>query len=70
MFEHISIVLARLGHRKYLASERASIDYCDEVVDGSGRKQYLDITRSVSALTETETDADYVSNHNELFELA
>ena len=26
----------------YLASERAAEDYCNEVVDGEGRLQYLD----------------------------
>ncbi len=35
---------------RYLASERASRDYCNEVVDGSGRLQYLDSIRSVSGL--------------------
>ncbi len=40
---------------RYLASERASIDYCNEVVDGSGRLQYLDSIGSVSGL-ELERD--------------
>ena len=54
--EHISIILARLGFTsRYLASERASLDYCDEVVDGAGRQLYLDSPSSVSGL-ELERD--------------
>ncbi len=40
---------------RYLASERAADDYCDERVDRQGRSLYIDTALSVSALTETET---------------
>ena len=36
--------------RWYLGTERAAEDYCDERVDGNGRKQYLDKVVSVSGL--------------------
>ncbi len=49
MFTHVSDILRRLS---YLGSERAAEDYCDEVVDGDGRLQYLDKVHSVSALNE------------------
>ena len=41
--------------RSYLASERAAVDYCNEVVDGMGRQLYLDKVGSVSGL-ERERD--------------
>ena len=47
------------GFGQYLASERAAEDYCNEVVDGSGRLQYLDKSGSVSALVDVEEDFDY-----------
>ncbi len=34
---------------QYLASEGASVDYCNEVVDGAGRLLYLDRDGSMSA---------------------
>ena len=40
---------------RYLASQRAAVDYCNEVVDGGGRLQYLDSVVSVSGL-ELERD--------------
>ena len=40
---------------RYLASERAAVDYCNEVVDGMGRRLYLDKVDSVSGL-ELERD--------------
>ena len=52
--------------RRYLASERAAEDYCDEVVDGGGRSLYLDRVGSVSALVEVEDDFDYDSTHIDL----
>jgi len=51
-------------------SEVAAELYVDDRLDGKSFGRYLDSTRSVSALTETETDADYVPNHNELFEVS
>ena len=45
MFTHVS----EIPLIKYLASERAAVDYCNEVVDGSGRLQHLDRVLSVSA---------------------
>ncbi len=51
----------------YLASERAAVDYCNEVVDGTGRLQYLDRSGSVSAMAEAEDDFAYVPDHNQLF---
>ncbi len=51
--------MSELPSRPYLASERAAEHYCDEVVDGQGRLQYLDLPCSVSALIEIETDCDY-----------
>jgi len=39
-------------HARYLASEQAAVDYCNEVVDGRGRLQYLDKVASVSAPTD------------------
>ena len=50
----------------YLASERAAKDYCNEVVDGSGRLLYLDKVVSVSALVEVEDDFEYDPGHKEL----
>ena len=50
----------------YLASERAAVDYCNEVVDGAGRQLYLDRLGSVSALVEVEADCDYDPTHIEL----
>jgi len=50
----------------YLRSESAAEHYVDEIVDGSGRLQYLDKPLSMSALTETETDYDYDPTHIEL----
>ncbi len=41
---------------RYLASERASEDYCNEVVDRNGRLQYLDKVRSVSGLIRSDKD--------------
>ena len=38
----------------YLASERAAVDYCNEVVDGAGRLLELDSIVSVSGLVEVE----------------
>jgi len=52
----------------YLASERAAVDYCNEVVDGSGRLLHIDRVVSMSALVEVEDDFDYVPDHNELFQ--
>ena len=49
----------------YLASERAAVDYCNEVVDGAGRVQHLDRSVSVSALVEVEDDFDYDPTHIE-----
>ena len=56
-----------LSFRRYLASERAAVDYCNEVVDGQGRQQYLDKVASVSGAFEVEVDAAYVPDHNQLF---
>jgi len=52
----------------FMHSEVACELYVDEVVDGSGRIQYLDRSGSVSALIEIEIDATYVPDHNELFQ--
>ncbi len=41
-----------LSTRPYLRTQRAAVDYCNEVVDGAGRLQYLDKVGSVSALIE------------------
>jgi len=38
----------------FLDSERASELYVDEVLDGSGRFQYLDVPGSVSGLSRVE----------------
>ena len=46
----------------YLASERAADDYCNEVVDGSGRLQYLDSRVSVSGLRRDETFFAHVTD--------
>ncbi len=43
-----------LPHDSYLASERASEDDCNEVVDGSGRLLHLDSVRSVSGARRDE----------------
>jgi len=56
--------------RRYLGTERAAEDYCNEVVDGEGRLLYLDKVGSVSALVEVEDDFDYDPTHNELNELS
>ncbi len=40
---------ARKDFERYLASERAAEDYCNEVVDGEGQLLYLDSLVSVSA---------------------
>jgi len=50
----------------YLRSERAAVDYVDEVVDGQGRLQYLDKVRSVSGLIEIEEDYEYDPDHIQL----
>ena len=39
---------------EFLASEMASEMYCDEIVDGDGRLQYLDSVVSVSALVDED----------------
>ena len=52
--EHVSSVIARVWDRFYMRSEQAAIDYCNEVVDGGGRLQYLDKVLSVSALPDPE----------------
>ena len=43
-----------LRMRRYLGIERAAEDYCDERVDGNGRKLYLDKVDSVSGLRRDE----------------
>jgi len=53
-------------HRFYMCSERASVDYCNEVVDGDGRSLYLDRPGSVSGLIEIENDYEYDPSHIEL----
>ena len=50
----------------YMASEQASLDFVDEVVDGSGRLLYVDKVSSMSALVEVEDDYDYDPTHIEL----
>ena len=54
------------GFTAFLQSERAAEDYCNEVIDGEGRLQYLDSHGSVSASVEVEVDADYDPTHFEL----
>ena len=66
---HVSSVIAAFWHRFYLRSEQASLDYCNEVVDGGGRRLYLDKSGSVSALVEVEADVAYDPLHIELNEL-
>ena len=66
---HVSSVIASFWHRFYLRSEQASLDYCDEVVDGGGHQLYLAKVRSVSGLAEAEDDFDYDPTHIELNEL-
>ena len=39
---------------RYLASERAAEDYCNEVVDGAGRLLYVDRVGSVSGARRDE----------------
>ena len=63
---HVSSVLAAVMHRFYMRSEQASLDFCDELVDGGGRELYLDSPLSVSGLIEIETDCDYDPTHIEL----
>ena len=63
--------IVRMGflehHRRYLASEQASVDYVNEVVDGRGMPLYLDSSFSMSALTETEAAAQLmIKNQNQL----
>ncbi len=52
----------------FLASEQAAELYVNEVLDGRGNIQYLDRSGSVSALVEVEVDAEYVPDHNQLFQ--
>ncbi len=59
-------LIANELHDRYLGTEQAADDYCDEVVDGEGRLQYLDMSGSVSALVEVEDDFDYDPKHIEL----
>jgi len=47
-------------------SEVAAEMYSDDAIDGKVFSRYLDIARSVSALPETETDADYCEFHKDL----
>ena len=50
---HVSEILRDSFFRRfYMRSEKAAEDYVDEVVDGSGCRQYLDKVGSVSALIE------------------
>ena len=49
MLEPISSLMAH-----FMRSELASMLYVDEVLDGSGRLQYIDTSGSVSALVEGE----------------
>ena len=44
---------------RYLASERAAVDYCNEVVDGAGRLLQVDRVTSMRALVEVEDDFAY-----------
>jgi len=50
----------------FLGSEKAAELFVDEVLDGSGRFQYLDKSGSVSAMVEVEDDFDYDPKHVEL----
>jgi len=56
-----------LCQRCFVASEEAAIAWVDEIVDSSGRLQYVDRVGSVSALIEIENDYAYVPDHNDLF---
>ena len=60
---HVSVPLAAVMHRFYMRSEQASMDFCNEVVDGAGRKLYLDKVGSVSAMVEVEADVAYDPDH-------
>ena len=44
---------------RYLVTQQAVEDYCNELVDGGGRQLYLDKSGSVSAMVEVEDDYDY-----------
>ncbi len=55
-----------LCQRCFVASEEAAVAYVDEKVDGSGFRQYLDRSGSVSALVEVEDDFDYDADHIKL----
>ena len=65
MFDHFHDSPSELT--RYLSSERAAVDYCNEVVDGEGRLLQVDILVSVRGLIEIENDYAYVPDHNELF---
>jgi len=45
--------------RRYLGTERAAVDYCNEVVDGEGRLLYLDKVGSVSAVRRDEAEVTF-----------
>jgi len=62
----LSRLVCKFGEQLDLESELASELYCDEVVDGSGRLQYIDRVGSVSALVEVEDDFAYDPLHVEL----
>ena len=63
--ELFSSIWQRLSFLRYLRSEEAVEDYCDELVDGGGHQLYLDSPVSVSGLIEIEDDCDYDSTHVE-----
>jgi len=58
-----------LAHDSYLRSQEASVDYCNERVDGQGRLLYIDRDLSVSASIEIENDFAYDPTHIELNEV-